>query len=89
MLKAKLYEQQQEEQRKAIKNIQGEMKNIGWGSQIRSYVFCPYTLVKDLRTGEHTSDVKKVMDGDLEPFIKAYLKWHANGEKAMDVGEDE
>ncbi|GAB4277683.1 MAG: peptide chain release factor 2 [Candidatus Rifleibacteriota bacterium] len=89
MLKAKLYELQQEEQKKQIKNIQGEMKNIAWGSQIRSYVFCPYTMVKDLRTGEQTSDVKRVMDGDLEPFIKAYLKWHANGEKPLKISEDE
>ncbi|MFZ5949735.1 MAG: peptide chain release factor-like protein, partial [Candidatus Rifleibacteriota bacterium] len=89
MLKAKLYEQQQEEQKKHLKSIQGEQKNISWGSQIRSYVFCPYTLVKDLRTGQQTSDVRKVMDGDLEPFVKAYLKWHANGEKPMNVGEDD
>ncbi|MGM0599037.1 MAG: peptide chain release factor 2 [Candidatus Rifleibacteriota bacterium] len=88
MLKAKLYERQQQEQKKEIKNIQGEMKDIAWGSQIRSYVFCPYTLVKDVRTGQQTSDVKKVMDGDLEPFIKAYLKWHANGEKSSNIGED-
>lgn len=89
MLKAKLYEQQQEEQKKHLKSIQGEQKNIAWGSQIRSYVFCPYTLVKDLRTGQQTSDVRKVMDGELEPFVKSYLKWHANGEKPVNVGEDE
>lgn len=89
MLKAKLYEQQQLEQKKELKSIQGEQKNISWGSQIRSYVFCPYTLVKDLRTGEHTSDVKKVMDGELTPFIKAYLKWHASGEKPLGVSEDQ
>lgn len=89
MLKAKLYEQQQEEQKKHLKSIQGEQKNIAWGSQIRSYVFCPYTMVKDLRTGQQTSDVRKVMDGDLEPFVKAYLNWHANGEKPMNVGDDE
>lgn len=89
MLKAKLYEQQQEEQKKHLKSIQGEQKNIAWGSQIRSYVFCPYTLVKDLRTGQQTSDVRRVMDGDLEPFVKAYLKWHANGEKSLNISEDE
>lgn len=89
MLKAKLYEQQEEEKMKHIKSIQGDQKNISWGSQIRSYVFCPYTMVKDLRTGEQTSDVKKVMDGDLEPFVKAYLNWHANGEKPVNVGSDE
>ncbi len=89
MLKAKLFELQQQEKKKEIKSLQGDQKNISWGSQIRSYVFCPYTLVKDLRTGEHTSDVRKVMDGALEPFIKAYLNWHANGEKPVNVGEDE
>lgn len=89
MLKAKLFELQQQEKKKEIKSLQGDMKNIAWGSQIRSYVFCPYTLVKDLRTGEQTSDVRKVMDGDLEPFIKAYLNWHANGEKPLNIAEDE
>lgn len=89
MLKAKLYELQQREKQKEIKSLQGDQKNISWGSQIRSYVFCPYTLVKDMRTGEQTSDVRKVMDGDLEPFIKAYLNWHANGERPLNVGEAE
>lgn len=89
MLKAKLFELQQQEKKKELKNIQGDMKNIAWGSQIRSYVFCPYTLVKDLRTGEQTSDVRKVMDGALDPFIKAYLNWHANGEKPLNISEDE
>lgn len=89
MLKAKLFELQQQEKKKELKNLQGDMKNIAWGSQIRSYVFCPYTLVKDLRTGEQTSDVRKVMDGALDPFIKAYLNWHANGEKPLNISEDE
>lgn len=89
MLRAKLFEQQQQETKNQIKNIQGDQKNISWGSQIRSYVFCPYTLVKDMRTGHHTSDVRKVMDGDLEPFIKAYLNWHVNGEKPQNIAEDE
>lgn len=89
MLRAKLYEQQQQETKNQIKSIQGDQKNISWGSQIRSYVFCPYTLVKDMRTGHHTSDVRKVMDGELEPFIKAYLNWHVNGEKPLNIAEDE
>ncbi len=89
MLKAKLYELQRQEQQKEIQSIQGEMKNISWGSQIRSYVFCPYTLVKDLRTGEQTSDVRKVMDGEIDPFIKSYLKWHASGEKPLGIADDE
>ncbi len=89
MLRAKLFELQQQEKKKELKNISGDMKNISWGNQIRSYVFCPYTLVKDLRTGQYTSDVRKVMDGDLEPFIKAYLNWHAHGEKPMNVADEE
>lgn len=89
MLKAKLFELQQQEKQKEIKNIQGDQKLIAWGSQIRSYVFCPYTMVKDLRTGCKTSDVHGVMDGELEPFIKAYLDWHANGERPINVGDED
>ncbi|RCK78920.1 MAG: hypothetical protein OZSIB_0471 [Candidatus Ozemobacter sibiricus] len=92
MLKAKLYKLQKEAQEKELSRIQGELKNIGFGSQIRSYVFCPYTLVKDLRTGEQTSNVQAVMDGDLDRFINAYLKWHAAGEKPRhitDAGDEE
>ena len=89
MLKAKLYELEQEAKKKEIKNIQGDQRVIAWGSQIRSYVFCPYTMVKDLRTGYYTSDVQKVMDGGLEPFIKSYLNWHANGEKPRNVVDEE
>ena len=89
MLKAKLYELEQRKQKEQLAGIKGDMKNIAWGSQIRSYVFCPYTMVKDLRTGEQTSDVKKVMDGAIEPFIKAYLKWHASGEKPLGISEEE
>lgn len=88
MLKAKLYDLEKASQKKEIKDIQGEMKNIAWGSQIRSYVFCPYTLVKDLRTGEQTSDVRRVMDGDISPFIKSFLKWHVSGEKPIEQTEE-
>nr|WP_283583798.1 peptide chain release factor 2 [Limosilactobacillus difficilis] len=75
MLKSKLYEL--EEQKKAEKRaqIEGQQLDIGWGSQIRSYVFCPYTLVKDNRSGYETHNVDAVMDGDLDPFINAYLQW--------------
>ena len=55
----------------------GEKKDIEWGSQIRSYVFCPYTLVKDNRTGYETSDVEGVMNGDIEGFLYAYLQMEA------------
>ncbi|MBI3037495.1 peptide chain release factor 2 [bacterium] len=89
MLRAKLYKLQQEQRDREIKGIQGEFKAINFGSQIRSYVFCPYTLVKDLRTGEQTSDVHRVMDGEIGPFLNAYLKWHAAGEKPRNVSDEE
>ncbi|KRN28473.1 peptide chain release factor 2 [Lactobacillus selangorensis] len=75
MLKAKLYQREQEEQAKKAAAIKGEQLDIGWGSQIRSYVFYPYTMVKDHRTKYETSNIKGVMDGDLDPFIYAYLQW--------------
>ena len=66
-----------EEEKKAKKRaeIEGEQLDIGWGSQIRSYVFHPYNLVKDLRTGYETADTSGVMDGKLQPFVYAYLQW--------------
>lgn len=74
MLKSKLFEIKQREHLDKIEDIKGEHKEIAWGSQIRSYVFMPYTLVKDTRTGYETSNVGAVMDGDLDGFIYAYLK---------------
>ncbi len=74
MLKSKLYERQVMEQEEALRKESGEKKEIAWGSQIRNYVFHPYTLVKDTRTKYETSRVQDVMDGDLDGFIKAYLK---------------
>ena len=73
-LRAKLLERQIAEREAADAEIKGEIKKIEWGSQIRSYVFCPYTLVKDHRTGYENSDVQKVMDGDIQGFIIDYLK---------------
>lgn len=75
MLKSKLYELEQEKQAKHRAELEGEQLDIGWGSQICSYVFHPYTLVKDNRTGYETHDGQAVMDGDLDPFINAYLQW--------------
>ncbi|MCK1977641.1 peptide chain release factor 2 [Jeotgalicoccus huakuii] len=74
MLRAKLYQKKIEEQRAEIEDIKGEQKEIGWGSQIRSYVFHPYSMVKDHRTNYETGNTDKVMDGDLSPFIHAYLR---------------
>nr|WP_263314002.1 peptide chain release factor 2 [Mammaliicoccus sp. Marseille-Q6498] len=74
MLKAKLYQKELEEQAAALDAIRGEQKEIGWGSQIRSYVFHPYAMVKDHRTNHETGNTNAVMDGDIEPFIDAYLR---------------
>ena len=75
MLKAKLYILKQQEQQEKANGIRGESKEIGWGSQIRSYVMQPYTMVKDHRTNEEISNVQGVMDGKIDPFINAYLAW--------------
>lgn len=74
MLKAKLYQREIEEKEKQLLEIRGEQKEIGWGSQIRSYVFHPYSLVKDHRTNTEIGNVQAVMDGELDPFIDAYLR---------------
>ena len=81
MLKAKLYLLAQEEQMAKLSGIRGEVTDIAWGHQIRSYVMQPYQMVKDLRTNEERSQVDAVMDGDIDCFINAYLKWVALGNK--------
>jgi peptide chain release factor 2 len=75
MLKAKLYMLKQEENAEKLSGIRGDVKEIGWGNQIRSYVMQPYTMVKDHRTNEESGNVDAVMDGALDPFINAYLRW--------------
>ena len=79
MLRAKLVELQMQEKAEKISDLKGVQLKIEWGSQIRSYVFMPYTLVKDTRTGYETSNVNAVMDGDLDGFINAYLTAMATG----------
>ncbi|WP_411843504.1 peptide chain release factor 2 [Salinicoccus sp. HZC-1] len=74
MLKSKLYQKELEDQKAEIAAIKGEQKEIGWGSQIRSYVFHPYSMVKDHRTNYEVGNTEKVMDGGLSPFIDAYLR---------------
>lgn len=86
MLKARLYLIRQQENEARISGIRGEVTEIGWGNQIRSYVMQPYTMVKDHRTNEERGNVDQVLDGDIDPFINAYLKWIAlssreNGEE--------
>ena len=75
MLKSKLLDLKEQEQKERIEDLKGEQKDIAWGSQIRSYVFCPYTLVKDHRTNYEVGNVQNVMDGDLNGFMISYLKW--------------
>lgn len=77
MLKAKLYLLKQEANAEKLSNIRGEVKEIGWGNQIRSYVLQPYTLVKDHRTDVETGNVDAVLDGGLDIFINGYLKWRS------------
>lgn len=74
MLKSKLLDLKEKENKEKIEDLKGEQKDIAWGSQIRSYVFCPYTLVKDHRTGFEVGNVQGVMDGDLNNFMEEYLK---------------
>lgn len=74
MLKSKLLALKEKEQKNTIDELKGFQMDIAWGSQIRSYVFCPYTLVKDHRTNYEVGNVEGVMDGDLNGFIDCYLK---------------
>ena len=75
LLKAKLYMLKQQENMQKLSGIRGEVTDIGWGNQIRSYVMQPYTMVKDHRTDVETGNVDAVMDGSLDLFINGYLKW--------------
>ena len=89
MLKAKLYQIEMDKKRGAMEKHYDEKGDIAWGHQIRSYVFMPYQLVKDLRTGKETSAIQGVMDGDIDPFIQSYLAWEAEGRPARVKGGKE
>ncbi|RSU00175.1 peptide chain release factor 2 [Vagococcus vulneris] len=78
MLRAKLYQLEVEKKEQEAAEIRGEQKEIGWGSQIRSYVFHPYSMVKDHRTNYEVGNTQSVMDGDIDGFIDAYLRWKLN-----------
>ena len=78
MLRAKLFELEEKKKEEERAKLEGVQQKIEWGSQIRSYVFQPYTMVKDLRTGTETGNVQAVMDGDLDPFIESFLAAKAN-----------
>jgi len=81
MLKAKLFMMKQEENKEKLSDIRGEVTEIGWGNQIRSYVFQPYTMVKDHRTNVESGNVDAVMDGAIDVFINGFLKWISVGNK--------
>lgn len=88
MLKAKLYMLKQQENAEKLSDIRGDVKEIGWGNQIRSYVLQPYTLIKDHRTGFESGNVGSVLDGNLDGFISAFLKWQSLGGKPQqDAGD--
>ena len=89
MLKSKLLEIKEREHLEKIDDIKGVQKEIAWGSQIRSYVFMPYTLAKDHRTGFESGNINAVMDGDLDGFINAYLKAASKGDLNNEIGENE
>jgi peptide chain release factor 2 len=82
MLHAKLYEYEREQQEAKMQQLKGEYTEIAWGNQIRSYVFCPYTMVKDHRTEAETGNVQAVIDGELDLFIEAYLRSDLNKKSA-------
>ncbi len=84
MLKAKLYMLKKEANAEKLSDIRGEVKEIGWGNQIRSYVLQPYTMVKDHRTNHESGNTDAVLDGDLDPFIYAYLAWNSTGQKEQE-----
>ncbi|MBE7718850.1 MAG: peptide chain release factor 2 [Lacrimispora celerecrescens] len=88
MLKAKLYLLKQQENAEKLSGIRGDMTEIGWGNQIRSYVLQPYTMVKDHRTNAETGNVGSVLDGSLDQFMYAYLRWLSTGAKAGDSSEE-
>ena len=89
VLKAKLYEYEQDKKRETMDKFYGEKGAIGWGSQIRSYVLQPYTMVKDLRTGVQTGNVQAVLDGDIQKFVEGWLKWNSAGGKRIVVDDND
>ena len=88
MLKAKLYLLKQEANVEKLSDIRGEVKEIGFGNQIRSYVLQPYKLVNDLRTGYKSANVDAVLDGALDPFMNEYLKWLSIGQPKIQNAEE-
>ncbi len=81
ILRARLFELQEKQREEELNKLRGEQQEIGWGSQIRSYIFHPYSLVKDHRTEVETGNVEKVIDGDIDPFISAFLQFNARNKQ--------
>jgi peptide chain release factor 2 len=89
MLISKIYAQRIDEQKAEMERFYGEKGSISWGNQIRSYVFQPYRMVKDLRTGVQTSDVQAVMDGELDPFVNGWLRAGCPGKRMQGIKDDD
>jgi peptide chain release factor 2 len=88
-LKSRIYEKQQDEKRAEMEKFYGDKGEMGWGNQIRSYVFQPYQMVKDLRTGVETSGVQGVMDGDLDRFVNGWLRAGCPRQRNKDIQIDD
>lgn len=88
LLVSRLFAIREDEAKKDMERFYGEKGSVSWGNQIRSYVFQPYRMVKDLRTGEETSDIQGVMDGELDPFINAWLRAGCPIKRVVDVADD-
>ena len=82
VLKARLYELEQQKREEELDKLKGPKKDISWGNQIRSYVLQPYRMVKDLRTLHEVGNTDRVLDGDIDGFIEAFLRWQAEGARA-------
>jgi len=89
MLISKIYAQRVDEQKAEMERFYGDKGSISWGNQIRSYVFQPYRIVKDLRTGVETSNVQAVMDGDLDPFVNGWLRAGCPTKRMQGIKDDE
>ncbi len=88
ILMAKITALREDEQKSELEKFYGDKGSISWGNQIRSYVFQPYRMVKDLRTNVQASDVQGVMDGDLDPFVNGWLRAGCPTEKASGIGDE-
>ncbi|HMO64470.1 MAG TPA: peptide chain release factor-like protein, partial [Verrucomicrobiota bacterium] len=89
LLKAKLHALREDQKRGEMERFYGEKGSVSWGNQIRSYIFQPYRLVKDLRTGQQTSNVQAVMDGDLDDFVNAWLRAGCPSKRMQGIKDEE